>query len=175
MIHPVIDACVQLRRHDGVEATSIELVALRVHPLVLELTGKPAPQTGLEGKFSVFHAAAIALIEGDGGEQQFSDAAVRNPAVVDLRGRVAATVDPALAPDAAIVTVMLTDGRVFEKRIEHAIGSLARPMTDADLDAKFRGLAEPNLGQAGTRHLLELCWRIDELDDVATVAAAGRA
>jgi 2-methylcitrate dehydratase PrpD len=174
VIHPVIDACVQLRDGDGVEAASIRSVALRVHPLVLELTGKTQPQTGLEGKFSVFHAASVALIEGAGGEQQFSDRAVRDPAVIDLRRRVRATIDPALAPDAATVTLTLADGRVVEKRIEHAIGSLARPMTDADLEAKFAGLAEASLGAARTRRLLDLCWRVGALDDVAAVAEAAR-
>ncbi|MGA2960594.1 MAG: MmgE/PrpD family protein [Candidatus Korobacteraceae bacterium] len=174
VIHPVIDACVQLRDGEGIEAASIRSVALRVHPLVLELTGKTQPQTGLEGKFSVFHAASVALIEGAGGEQQFSDRAVRDPAVIDLRRRVRATIDPALAPDAATVTLTLADGRLVEKRIEHAIGSLARPMTDADLEAKFAGLAEASLGAARTRRLLDLCWRVGALDDVAAVAEAAR-
>jgi 2-methylcitrate dehydratase PrpD len=174
VIHPVIDACVQLRDGDGIEAASIRSVALRVHPLVLELTGKTQPQTGLEGKFSVFHAASVALIEDAGGERQFSDRAVRDPAVIDLRRRVRATIDPALAPDAATVTLTLADGRVVEKRIEHAIGSLARPMTDADLEAKFAGLAEASLGAARTRRLLDLCWRVGALDDVAAVAEAAR-
>ncbi len=174
VIHPVIDACVQLRDGDGIEAASIRSVALRVHPLVLELTGKTQPQTGLEGKFSVFHAAAVALIEGGGGERQFSDRAVRDPAVIDLRRRVRATIDPALATDAATVTLTLADGRVVEKRIEHAIGSLARPMADADLEAKFAGLAEASLGAARTRRLLDLCWRVGALDDVAVVAEAAR-
>jgi 2-methylcitrate dehydratase PrpD len=174
VIHPVIDACVQLRDGDGIEAASIRSVALRVHPLVLELTGKTQPQTGLEGKFSVFHAASVALIEGAGGERQFSDRAVRDPAVIDLRRRVGATVDPTLATDAATVTLTLADGRVVEKRIEHAIGSLARPMTDADLEAKFSGLAEASLGADRTRRLLDLCWRVGALDDVAAVAEAAR-
>jgi 2-methylcitrate dehydratase PrpD len=174
VIHPVIDACVQLRKSDGIEAASIRSVALRVHPLVLELTGKTEPQTGLEGKFSVFHAASIALIEGDGGERQFSDRAVLDPAVIDLRRRVQATIDPALAPDAAAVTLTLADGRVVEKQVEHAIGSRTRPMTDADLEAKFTGLAEAYLGAAGTRRLLYLCWRVGALDDVAAVAEAAR-
>ena len=175
VIHPVIDACVQLRDGDGIEAASIRSVALRVHPLVLELTGKTQPQTGLEGKFSVFHAASVALIEGAGGERQFSDRAVRDPAVIDLRRRVGATVDPTLATDAATVTLTLADGRVVEKHIEHAVGSLARPMTDADLEAKFSGLTEASLGAAGTRRLLDLCWQVGELDDVSVVAEAGRA
>jgi hypothetical protein len=55
-----------------------------------------------------------------------------------------------------------------------AIGSLARPMADADLEMKFAGLAEAKLGAPGTRRLLDLCWRVGALDDVAAVAQAAR-
>ncbi|MBI3067826.1 MAG: MmgE/PrpD family protein, partial [Betaproteobacteria bacterium] len=58
VIHPIIDGCIRLRNEHNPAAELIESIALRVHPLVLELTGKQAPQTGLEGKFSVYHAAA---------------------------------------------------------------------------------------------------------------------
>ena len=51
------------------------------------------PKTGLEGKFSVYHAAAVALVDGAAGERQFSDEAVRVPAIVALRRRVVPTVD----------------------------------------------------------------------------------
>jgi 2-methylcitrate dehydratase PrpD len=173
VIHPVIDACVQLH-NQGIEPSSIRAVTLTVHPLVLELTGKTEPQTGLESKFSVYHAAAIALIEGRGGEQEFSDRAVREAAVIELRRRVRAIVDPLLSPDAATVALILSDGRVAEKHVEHAIGSLARPMTDAELAAKFTELAEPRLGAAGSRELLDLCWRVGTLENVAAIAAAAR-
>jgi len=59
VIHPAIDACIQLRNEHKLTADQIERIDLRVHPLVLELTGKKTPQTGLETKFSVFFAAAI--------------------------------------------------------------------------------------------------------------------
>ena len=65
-----------------------------MHPLVLELTGKRTPQTGLEGKFSVYFAAAVAIAAGAAGVKQFTDEWVRQPAVVALRDRVTATVDP---------------------------------------------------------------------------------
>ncbi len=78
----------------GLTAGAIARIDLDVHPLVLELTGKTNPQVGLEGKFSVYHCAACAIIYGDGGEAQFSDARVREPAVIALRDRVKATADP---------------------------------------------------------------------------------
>lgn len=173
VIHPVIDACVQLY-NQGINASAIRSVTLYVHPLVLELTGKTEPQTGLESKFSVYHAAAIALIEGRGGEQQFSNRAVREPAVIELRRQVRAIVDPLLAPDAAVVALILSDGSVTEKRVEHAIGSLERPMTDAELQAKFSDLTEPSLGAGRTQELLDLCWRVGALENVAIIAKTAR-
>ena len=71
----------------------IASVHLTTHPLVLELTGKRTPRTGLEGKFSVFHAAAVALLHGDGAPTAFTDDLVNDPAVISLRDRIDATPD----------------------------------------------------------------------------------
>src|SRR6266446_5080120 len=84
VMHPTIDGCIQLRNQNKLTADQIERIELRVHRLVLELTGKKTPQTGLEGKFSIYYAAAIAIVEGAGGEQQFSDRLVRDPGLVAL-------------------------------------------------------------------------------------------
>ena len=96
VIHPTIDACLQLRDEHQLTPDAIERIDLAVHPLVLELTGKKTPQTGLEGKFSVYFAAAVAIAAGAAGVKQFSDEWVREPAVVALRDRVTATVDPSI-------------------------------------------------------------------------------
>ena len=174
VIHPVIDACLQLRERERLDAGAVRAVRLRVHPLVLELTGKTEPRSGLEGKFSVFHAAAVALIEGDGGERQFSDRAVLDPAVVALRSRVSASIDPGLEADAARVEIEFDDGRRLELHVEHAIGSKHRPMSNTDLERKFLGLGEDVLGQARSRRLLDACWSVEHVEDVAAIAAAAR-
>jgi 2-methylcitrate dehydratase PrpD len=80
VIHPAIDAAIQLRNQNSLNADMIDNIALKVHPLVLELTGKKTPQIGLEGKFSVYHSVAVAIIDGTAGERQYSDRAVRGPA-----------------------------------------------------------------------------------------------
>jgi 2-methylcitrate dehydratase PrpD len=71
----------------------IEKVTLRVNPLVIKLTGKKTPQTGLEAKFSIFYISAASIIEGVAGPNQFTDEAVRDPETVALRDRVEATID----------------------------------------------------------------------------------
>lgn len=172
VIHPTIDACIQLRREHGLKAEDIERISLKVHPLVLELTGKKTPQAGLEGKFSVYHSAAVAIIHGAAGEKQFSEACVRDPKVVALRDRVDAAADGGVAEDAAHVAITLKGGQVLKKHIDHAIGSLDRPMSDADLEAKLRDLVEGVLPAAQIEALIETCWNIGELKDAAQLAHA---
>ena len=134
-------------------------MALRVHPLVLELTGKKTPQTGLDGKFSVYHScAAVAIIHGRAGEHQYSDSAVRDPeTVITLRDKVSAEIDPAIPAAAVDITITLTDGRELHKHVANAIGSVERPMSDADLDAKFNDQVDAILPSAQGRALLEAC------------------
>jgi len=172
VIHPVIDGCIQLRKDHGLDAAAVASVSLKVHPLVLELTGKREPRTGLDGKFSVFHSAAVAIIDGRAGEAQYSDAAVRDPVTVSLRDRVSAEIDPELAADAAHITIELVDGQRLEKRVEHAVGSIERPMSDAELEAKFFDLVAPVLGAARADALLQACWHLGEIADVAELARA---
>lgn len=172
VIHPAIDGCVQLRNEHKLTGDEIESIALKAHPLVVELTGKKTPQVGLEGKFSVFHSAAVAVIHGAAGEAQYSDECVRDPKVIALRDRVSATVDKTLHEDQVRITMKLKDGRTLEKYVEHAVGSLAKPMSDADLEAKFKGLADGVLARLETENLMRLTWDITKLKDAGEVARA---
>ncbi len=170
--HPAIDGCIQLRKSYNLKAEDVERVDLKVHPLVLELTGKKAPQVGLEGKFSVYHSCAVAIIHGAAGESQYSDEAVRDPRAVALRERVNATVEQGLHEDQVRVTIKLKNGQTLEQYIEHAVGSLDRPMSDSNLEAKFHGLAEGVLSRLETENLIRLCWDIAKLKDAGEVARA---
>jgi 2-methylcitrate dehydratase PrpD len=172
VIHPIIDACIQLRAKHGFAIEDVEAVEAKVHPLVLELTGKKTPQVGLEGKFSVYHSAAVALIHGAAGEAEYSDACLRDPQVVALRDRVRAEVDRALHEDQARVTIRLKGGGRVETFVEHAIGSVDRPMSDADLEAKFTALASAALEKPQIERLVALCWDIAKLDNAAELARA---
>lgn len=174
VIHPIIDACVQLRNEHALTGDEIESVLAKVHPLVLELTGKKTPQTGLEGKFSVYHSAAAGFIYGAAGEREYSDAVVRDAKVVALRDKVTAVVDATMHEDQTLVEVKLKDGRTLSKYVEAAIGSLKRPQTDADLEAKFRGLAEDVLPKAQVDKVLGLAWKVGALASAGDVAAAAR-
>jgi 2-methylcitrate dehydratase PrpD len=173
VIHPTIDAATQLRAR-GVKAEEVERVELRVHSLVLELTGKKEPQDGLQGKFSVYHGFAAGLVFGRAGEGEYDDAIVTREDLVALRRKVVATVDDSIAEEAADVTAILRDGRRVHVRVDHAIGSLERPMTDADLEAKFHGLADPVIGAGKADEAIGACWKLAQAHDVSAVVTAAR-
>jgi 2-methylcitrate dehydratase PrpD len=174
VIHPTIDACIQLRNEHRLTADIIDRIDLRVHPLVLELTGKKTPVTGLESKFSVYYAAALAIVVGSAGMRDFSDANAQNPTIVALRDRVTATIDSTLKEEQVRAAILLKDGRRLEKYIEHVVGSVERPMSDSDLESKFRGLAEGVLPDSQTRTLIARCWEVEALRAAADLATAAR-
>ena len=173
VIHPSIDACVQLREQ-GVVPDAVERIELKVHSLVLELTGKKEPVDGLQAKFSVYHGCAAGLIFGRAAEAEFADAIVTRDDVVALRRKVVATVDDAIDEAAVDVTAVLRDGRRVHVFVEHAIGSVQRPMSDAALDAKFAAQSEPVLGSARTAELIAACRRLGALPDVRGLVALAR-
>jgi 2-methylcitrate dehydratase PrpD len=165
VIHPSIDACVQLREQ-GVTPEQVQKIELRVHPLVLELTGKKEPRDGLQGKFSVYHGCAVGMIYGRAAEEEFSDAIVNDPRVVALRGKVDAVADNAIDEAAVDVTAVLVDGRRIHVRVDHAIGSLERPLSDKQLEAKFNSLVVPQLGQSQAEAITAACWGLASLADM---------
>ena len=170
VIHPSIDACVQLREQ-GVKPDQVQKIELRVHSLVLELTGKKEPQDGLQGKFSVYHGCAAGLIFGRAGEAEYADEIVTREDVVALRRKVVAVVDDSIREESVVATATLTDGRVITVNVEHAIGSLERPMTDAMLESKFHDLADPILGQAKVSQALQACWKLGSAADLRGLLA----
>jgi len=174
VIHPSIDGCVQLRNAHGLIAQEVTRIDLRVHPLVLELTGKTSPRTGLESKFSVYHACAAGIVFGQAGEAEFSDAVVARPEIVALRGRIHAVADERIDEASADVTVTTSGGRTHHAFVEHAIGSLKRPMSDDDLARKFHGLVDPILGAARADALIDHTRRIASAADVRSLVALAR-
>ena len=172
VIHPVIDGCIQLRNEHNLTAAQIDRIELLVHPLVLELTGKKTPQTGLEGKFSVYYAAAVAIVEGAGGERQFTDRLVHDPTILALRDRVTAAIDASIGEAQARIAITLTGGRRLDKYVQHAIGSLDNPLSDTALETKFLDLAGGLLPAEKARRVLHLCWNIEKLPSAAELAQA---
>jgi 2-methylcitrate dehydratase PrpD len=142
--HPSIDAARALHQRLG-DPADIESVMVRCHQLVVELTGDPDPQDGLEARFSTIHGVAIGLLDGRAGLLEYSDERVRAQDAVGLRARIRLQADDSLERDAAVVTATLREGETLTETVEHARGSRAHPLTDEELADKVGDLVEPVL------------------------------
>ena len=174
VIHPSIDGCIELASAHRLAADAIERIDLKVHPLVLELTGKKTPRAGLEAKFSVYHACAAGIHFGRAGEAEFSDVVVTRPDVIALRDRIAAVADTNIGEAQADVTIRCRDGRELHTFVANAIGSLERPMSDADLERKFHGLVDPILGTGRAAELHAALRSVAAITDLSALTALTR-
>lgn len=178
--HPSIDAAIQLHHEHRLTGDAIRAVRLRVAPLVLDLCNQRGITKGLQGKFSVYHGAAVGLVRGKAGLAEYTDEAVNDPVIRRVREAATAAGDPSLTEDQAYVEVELAGGLTVSRQVSQSLGNIHRPMTDRQLDEKFREQAVLALPAGQVEALLALCWRIDELEDVdeliraAVPAAVGR-
>jgi 2-methylcitrate dehydratase PrpD len=170
--HPTIEGAIGLHDEHGLTAASIRAVHLRVAPLVLDLCNQQNITRGLQGKFSVYHGAAVGLVRGKAGLQEYTDAAVNDPDVKRVRESASAQGDPALTEDQAEVEVELIDGRRVRRFIEQSLGNVHRPLSDAQLDDKFRDQAQLVLPPQNVDRALSLCWRLEQLPDVRELIEA---
>lgn len=166
--HPLIDAMLHFRRQ-GVSPEQVAGIRGRVNPLTIKLESRPDPQTGLEGRLSFQHAMTMALVDGACFPAQFTDERVRDPQVVALRSRIAVEADDSVAQDQCELTLTLNDGRSYTEHVAHATGSPDNPVTDAQLDRKFRELAGSVLPKARVRRLLATLWQLEQVSDVGEI------
>ena len=172
--HAAITAALELAHDAAPDPAAIAAVRLTVNPLCLELCGRREPANALEGTFSVYHWVAIALSERAIGIRHFSDAMVRDAAITALRGRVSAQADPGYGKDEAAIEVTLQDGRTLRRHVAHALGTIERPPSDAELTAKLVDLAAVRLPRRRAEALAALCWRLASEPDAAVLVAAVR-
>jgi 2-methylcitrate dehydratase PrpD len=148
LTHAAIDSLLGMSTSDGLGASDVDRIEVAVPPGHLNVCGIVEPRTGLEGKFSLRHTAALALLAHAAGPDLFTDERVADPAAVALRARVQVVPDPALAGPVARVTVWTVGGA----RLEAARDLRDRVWTDDPgeqtpaLLGKFHGLADPVLG-----------------------------
>jgi 2-methylcitrate dehydratase PrpD len=149
-----------------VDADAIDRVDLAVCPTTLQVADQREPRTGLGGKFSMTHCAAVALVRGRVDEEAFTDAAVGDPGLRGLAARIRLAPVPDLDETRARVAVRLRGGATREAAADLRAGDDLADL-ERDLVGKFRGLVEPRLGAAETERLLGGLARLENAEDLA--------
>jgi 2-methylcitrate dehydratase PrpD len=169
VVHPVIDAALMLRHEHAIAPSSIRRIIVRGHPLLAARTDRPHVTTGREAQVSVQHSVAAALVSGEAGLAQYTDACVRDPSVMAVRAKVQLEQDETIAVEAASVRIITEDGAEFDRTVTAARGSLAQPLSDRDIEDKLRTLARGWNTAHDVQPIVDALWDLDRSDDAATL------
>lgn len=150
-----IDATLELRGRAGPE--EVERVVVRTYRAAAILDER-RPRTKAAAKFSIPYCVAAAWVHGRATEELFGERFLADPGLQGLAARVEMVEDPELEAEfprtrAARVEVELRDGRRLEAYVDVPRGMPERPASEAELVAKFSGLAEPVIGGVATEAL----------------------
>jgi 2-methylcitrate dehydratase PrpD len=145
MCQPYIDCAVRLAtagiKPDDIESITCKVGEGTVHRLWAPIDLKRAPPSAYGGKFSGPYCIAVSFLDGDAGLAQFTDARVRDPAVLALAAKVSYEVDPANEYPANYtghLRATLKDGSVREEFQPCLRGGAREPLTRDDIVRKFR-------------------------------------
>jgi 2-methylcitrate dehydratase len=161
----------------------IEEVNIRVSRSAIRVMAdspdKWRPPTHETADHSMPYAAAVALIYGTVEEQHYEDPYLHDPRLLDLVGRVRCLPsDEADRVELEInlcdLEVVLKSGRRENVRVEYHRGHWKNPMTDAEVEEKFRSLARRQLPAAQTDELLRQLWALESLPQAGTLIATTR-
>ncbi|MCI0463939.1 MAG: MmgE/PrpD family protein [Gemmataceae bacterium] len=167
-----IDAALQLRPEVG---DWRKVVRLDIHTFdaCYDIIGKYpeawAPRTRETADHSLPYCTAVALADGEVTDTQFEHARFTDPELLRLVAKVKVERDSALTAryPAGIpnrLTVLMEDGRQLVREVEFPRGHARNPMTDEEVERKFRALVEPRYTRETASGVLEACWGLERLE-----------
>jgi 2-methylcitrate dehydratase PrpD len=108
------------------------------------------PRTESEAKFSIPHAVAVAIATDRVGLAAFEPSTIDSAVVRRLRERVDYRVDETVPRGSYAVTVTIetTDGETYTRSADTPPATMADPLSDAELEAKFRACATRTVSAA---------------------------
>jgi 2-methylcitrate dehydratase PrpD len=172
VVHPTIDACVDLARANTFNPEDVAKVELTVSPLAAKLADRPELTDRNQTLVSLQHWAAAAIICKIAGLAQMDDAVVHDPAVARLRRKVAVATDAKFGTETASARVVLKSGQSFDTHVAHCRGSIGRPLSDDEVTEKMRAQCLLVFAEDRTDKLIDEAWRIEQNPSVGAYAAA---
>jgi 2-methylcitrate dehydratase len=179
----VAEAALQLRERIGdparIEAIHVATVSTAIR-LMADDPQKWEPETRESADHSMPYTVAVALLHGEIGEEHFEDRYLHDPTVRALTRKVTVSESDEAnrrMPIAMLceMTIRLTSGATHQASIEYHRGHHRNPMSDAEVERKFRKLAHAVLPPAACDRLLERLWTLDAATDIGEVVRLTRA
>jgi len=175
VIHPYIDAALRLRERHGLTPDDIARVVCPVAPYIVGIVCEPLsekrrPLTDSHGRVSLQFTLAEAFAHGRIGKDAYAEHSLRDPVILALADRIEFVIDPTMPGSEqfkGVVEVETIDGRHFREVEEHNRGSARNPMTQQEIEGKFRENVEGVLDEAQAGRVIEAAMRLETMDSRA--------
>jgi 2-methylcitrate dehydratase PrpD len=148
----------------------VEKIGIETGPVAFSSAGIRRPKIGVEGKFSLWFLAALALAEGSVTLEKFTDDKVRDPALGRLMDRIDAQLVRELKFGARVL-VRMKDGTEYSGHRKIPKGDPANPLSFEELASKFMNLASAAIPERNATRLVEKIERLDEVRDLGEIMA----
>ncbi|MDO9498907.1 MmgE/PrpD family protein [Falsiroseomonas sp.] len=156
-----LDGLAAMQAQHGFGAEDVAAIHLGGYSATKDVCDRPEVATEQQARFSAQYCLGALLVLGGVRIAAFTPESLADPRIRAVMPKVTVSLDPALAADyparrAANLEVRLTDGRVLRHHQPTRKGDPDAPLSDAELAAKFRELAEPVIGTSAAAELLDL-------------------
>jgi 2-methylcitrate dehydratase PrpD len=164
---PSIDGVLHLVMQHQLQPKDIKKITLATYKAGLDIIDNATPEGEYQAKFSLQYTVAHAAIYGSVRLNAFTTERMKETEVREMMKKVVCVADPVFSKGypgqrAAQVEIETVDGRKLAHFQPYRKGDPELPLTDDELNAKFMELAEPVLGDAAAKHLLEQLWTLDK-------------
>lgn len=168
-----IDAALQLRHSLGGDVSGVKSLDIHTFDACYDIIGKYpeawTPKTRETADHSLPYCTAAALADGDVTLATFDEERFTESGLLALTAKIKVHRDGNLSaryprgiPNR--LTLTLDDGRQFVKEVEFPRGHALNPMTDAEVERKFRTQVEPRYGKERADRILAACWSLEKLE-----------
>jgi 2-methylcitrate dehydratase len=175
VVHAQTPITVALELHGKAGPGQIEAIAIETYWVAerYEDRGNALwhPGTRETADHSIPYCVAAALLDGAVTEASFSPRRIGDPRTAALIERTTVREDALFSRRhphewPCRIELALRGGRKLTAEAAYFKGHAQRPLSDAELERKFRGLAENALGKKGADTVLATAWRLEKLADV---------
>lgn len=176
-----IDAALQIRREfmaDGWSYSDIDRVEMESFEAAVSIIGseteKWRPTSRETADHSMGYMTVAALVDGDVTRETFEPRKFTDPKYLDILDRT--TIVEADDLNAGYpegipnrLRVHLRSGKVYEKTVKYPRGHAGNPMSDDEVEYKFRTLAKGVISDAQQDKLLAEMWKLDSMKKVVSL------
>jgi len=171
----VVAAIAIVKEHDF-KPEDIMSIKIKASQHNLEHTttlSKKYPRNAESADHSAHYAVAVAIKERSFGPDSFEPAKFTDPTVLNLIEKITTEAVPGMPGWGSQGTTEITtkDGRHFIKSVEMPHGIGGDPLTDKELEDKFRGMAEKYFSQKHIQKICDTVWEVEKMDSINSLTS----